>query len=521
MRAIDFFDRGAALDPAHTCMVDESMGREFSYQEVRELTLRIANGLLEEGFEAGIHGAVYSPNNALGYTCTIAMFRAGMVSLAVNPRNSLEENAALMSDMDCQVLFYHSVFESHIAHIRKQAPGIRLFVCLDKPASEMPALEAWVERFSNQEIALDTGAETHALIQPTGGTTGRSKGVVHTNSSFGAMMNLLELSTPYEQPPIYLAVAPLTHAGGYVAYSILARGGTLVIQAAVEPQLLLAAIEKYRVTTLFLPPTVIYVLLAQPNVGSIDFSSLKHLMYGASPMAPAKLAEALMVFGPVMLQVFGQTECFFPVTNLSVQDHYLDGKVAPESRLRSCGRVTDQPGLQVAVMGDKGGFLPAGENGELVVQGPSVMKEYYKQPELTAETIVDGWLHTGDVGYMDEDGFVYLVDRKKDMIISGGFNVFSAEVEKAMLAHPAVQECAVIGVPDDKWGEAVKAAVELKPGAEATEPELIAFCKEQIGSVKAPKSVDIVAQLPRTAVGKLQKAKLRAQYWEGSERAVS
>jgi len=521
MRAIDFFDKGAALNPAHTCMVDESMGREFSYQEVRELTLRIANGLLEEGFESGAHGAVYSPNHALGYTCIIALFRAGMVSLAVNPRNALEENARLMADMDCQVLFYHSVFEPDIDRIREVATGIRLFVCLDKPSTETPALESWVERFSNAEVALDTGADDSALIQPTGGTTGRSKGVVHTNTSFSAMMNLLELSAPYEQPPVYLAVAPLTHAGGYVAYSILARGGTLVIQAAVEPQLLLAAIEKYRVTTLFLPPTVIYVLLAQPNVSEFDFSSLKHFIYGASPMAPAKLTEALAVFGPVMLQVFGQTEVFFPITCLTPEDHFQDGEVASESRLRSCGRVVALEGLNVAVMGEDGNLLPCGEKGELVVSGPSMMKEYYKQPGLTAETIVEDWLYTGDVGYQDEEGFFYLVDRKKDMIISGGFNVFSAEVEKAMLAHPAVQECAVIGVPDDKWGEAVKAAVELKPDAQATESELIAFCKEQIGSVKTPKSVDFVEQLPRTAVGKLQKAKLRAQYWEGSERAVS
>lgn len=238
-------------------------------------------------------------------------------------------------------------------------------------------------------------------------------------------------------------------------------------------------------------------------------------------MAPAKLTEALEVFGPVMLQVFGQTEAFFPVTCLLPDDHFQDGKVAAETRLRSCGRAVAYEGLKVAVMGNDRKLLSCGETGELVVSGPSVMKEYYKQPELTAATIVDGWLYTGDVGYQDAEGFFYLVDRKKDMIVSGGFNVFSAEVEKVMLAHPAVQECAVFGVPDEKWGEAVKAAVELKPGFKALESDLIAFCKERVGSVKAPKTVDIMEQLPRTAVGKLQKNKLRAPFWKGLERAVS
>ncbi len=445
--------------------------------------------------------------------------RAGLVWVPINPGNALQENIHALQDFDCEVLFYHSMFEAAFPAIREQVPGIKLYICIDQAGTDAPAFQDWVGQFPADEIEVADNPEDLATLQPTGGTTGRSKGARHTNRGISAFIMANLAVTAYDDhPPVYLSAAPMTHAGGYICFTILARGGTIVVQAKVEPGPFLAAIPKYNVSTLFLPPTVIYVFLSLPSIREVDFSSLKYFIYGAAPMSPDKLVEAMAVFGPVMMQMFGQTECVFPVTYLSPADH---ARVVASNNLKplsSCGKPA--PYSRLAIMDDGGKLLPTGEVGEIVVQSPMVMQGYHKNPELTAEVSAHGWHHTGNVGYRDEENFYYIVDRKKDMIITGGFNVFSAEVEKAVMAHRSVQDCAVIGVPHEKWGEEVKAVVELRKGQAATEDEIIAMCKEAIGSIKAPKSVDIIDQLPRSANGKVLKREDRKQYWAGTERQV-
>jgi acyl-CoA synthetase (AMP-forming)/AMP-acid ligase II len=267
-----------------------------------------------------------------------------------------------------------------------------------------------------------------------------------------------------------------------------------------------------------MPPTLIYILLAHPDIGKYDYSSLRNLVYASAPMSVDKLVEAVEVFGPVLTQTYGQAEAAMICTFFSPRDHAEALEGNKRHRLASCGKAT--PLMRVEVMDDDGRLLPRGERGEIVVRGGLVMKGYYKNPQATAEVSTFGWHHTGDIGVIDEDGFVYIVDRKKDMIISGGFNVFPSEVEQVLWSHPAVQDCAVIGVPDEKWGEAVKAVVELKPDAKAEAAELIALAREKLGGVKAPKSVDFVATLPRSPVGKVLKKDLRATYWAGRERKI-
>jgi fatty-acyl-CoA synthase len=299
----------------------------------------------------------------------------------------------------------------------------------------------------------------------------------------------------------------------------MARGCRTVLMDGIDPQTLLRAMERERVNVLFLPPTVIYALLAQPNVRDFDFSALRYFVYGASPMSPDKLAEAIEGFGPVMLQIYGQAEVPGAITVLALEDHLVDGKVAPRQRLLSAGRRF--PFTQVAIMDDDGNLLSQpGAVGEIVAQGDIVTQGYYKNPEATAQVRRHGWHCTGDVGYFDEQGYLFIVDRKKDMIVTGGFNVFSSEVEAAVMAHPAVKDCAVIGVPDEKWGEAVKAVIELRPGQSVTPDDLIQFVKNQLGSVKAPKDVEIVEQLPRSSVGKVLKKEVRKKYWQDQERMV-
>jgi acyl-CoA synthetase (AMP-forming)/AMP-acid ligase II len=286
-----------------------------------------------------------------------------------------------------------------------------------------------------------------------------------------------------------------------------------------DPALMLAAIPKHRVTELFLPPTVIYRLLDIPDLGrKVDFSSLKYFMYGAAPMSVEKLKLALEVIGPRMMGGYGQTEAPASISYLPPGEHFDGGQLASDERLASVGR--PNPLIRVEIMNDANEILPQGATGEICVRGDLVMKGYYKAPEKTAETIVDGWLHTGDIGHLDAEGYLHITDRKKDMIISGGFNVYPSEVEQVIWSHPAVQDCAVIGVPDEQWGEAVKAVVELNAGQSVTAEELISLCKARLGSVKAPKSVDFVDSLPRSPVGKVLKKDLRARYWQDSNRRI-
>ncbi len=520
LRPIDFFENGHDLNPNAVCLVQDETGQEYTYAAARELTLRTGNGLLSTGFEHGARGAVLSFNNALSFTCALSFLRAGLVWVPINPSNSLEENIHAMQDFDCEVLFYHSVFEQAVPVIKEQAPGIKLFVCIDQRGAETPAFADWVQQFPADEIEVEDNPEDLTSLQPTGGTTGRSKGVRHTNRGISAMIMVhLSVTSFDDLPPIYLSAAPMTHAGGDICFAILARGGKIIVQAKFEPGPFLAAIPKHKASVLFLPPTVVYVLLSMPDIREIEFSSLRHFIYGGAPMSPDKLREAMDVFGPVMTQVFGQTECNFPVTYLSPADH---AKAIASNNLKplsSCGKPA--PYCRLAIMDDDGNLLPVGEIGEIVVRTPMVMQGYHKNPELTTEVSAHGWHHTGDVGFRDKDNYYYIVDRKKDMIISGGFNVFSAEVEKAVMTHPAIQECAVIGVPDEKWGEAVKAVVELRDGSAATEAEIIAICKEAIGSVKAPKSVSFTDELPRSANGKVLKQRIREEYWADAERQVN
>jgi acyl-CoA synthetase (AMP-forming)/AMP-acid ligase II len=311
----------------------------------------------------------------------------------------------------------------------------------------------------------------------------------------------------------------MTHTAGLLSIPVTSRGGTVIVLPKPDPALMLGAIARHRVTEIFLPPTVIYRLLDIPDLNmKVDFSSLKYFMYGAAPMSVDKLKQAIDVFGPVMTGGYGQTEAPGAISTLPPSEHFQGGKLASDERLSSVGR--PNPLAHVEIMNDENQILARGESGEICVRGDLVMKGYYKDPVKTADTIIDGWLHTGDVGHIDEEGFLHITDRKKDMIISGGFNVYPSQVEQVIWSHPAVQDCAVIGVPDEKWGEAVKAVVELNAGQMVLADELIALCKGKLGSVMAPKTVDFVAQLPRSAAGKVLKKDLRAQYWKDSARKI-
>ena len=518
MAMIDFFDQGWSRNPDGAAYVMDE--RSWSFTEIGALSCRIANGLIDAGFGRGGKAAVLAANDPLAWTCTLGVWRAGMAWIPVNPRSSAGENFYILDAFDCEAVFYQRLFAPMIDALRPRLPRVRLWVCTDEERPDAPSLATWVRDQPATRPDVGSAMDDLAALMATGGTTGMPKGVMNTHRSLQTFVANYMIAIRYraDEKPVNLMAAPMTHTAGVLSMPCTARGGTVVILGKPDPAVLLGAIAKHRVTEFFLPPTVIYRLLDIPGIAKIDFSSLRYLMYGAAPMSVEKLKKAITVFGPVMTGGYGQTEAPASISYLTPEEHFVNGQLAPDERLSSVGR--PNPLVRVAILDDRHAEVAQGETGEICVRGDLVMKGYYKQPDKTAETIVDGWLHTGAIGHLDAEGYLHITDRKKDMIISGGFNVYPSEVEQVIWSHPAVQDCAVIGVPDDTWGEAVKAVVELNAGHGATAEEIIALCKEKLGSVKAPKSVDFIAALPRSAAGKVLKKDLRQSYWAERDRKI-
>lgn len=518
MAIFDYFDRGHLVNRDGTAFIMEE--QRWSFDEAYGITCQVAHALVAQQLPRATKAAVLSANHPLSWMCVLGLWRAGLAWVPMNPRSSLSEHQQLLLGFDVEVLFFQHAFAPLVEQLREHCPQLRVLICLDGELAGAESLPSWIGGQSRQSPGLNIDPGDLAAIMPTGGTTGRPKGVMlsHRNLSVSMAHSLLNNHYEPHEPIVNLAAAPMTHSAGFLSLPASARGGTVVVLTKPDPAALLDAIETHRVSEFFLPPTVIYRLLEMPGIRQRDFSSLRYFMYGAAPMSIEKLKQAIAVFGPVMLQGYGQTEAPGAIASMRPSEHFVDGQLAPDRRLAACGR----PSLlhALAIMDEEGRPLPAGSSGEICVRGDIVMQGYYKQPDKTAETVIDGWLHTGDVGHLDGEGFLHITDRKRDMIISGGFNVYPSEIEQVLWTHPAVLDCAVIGVPDENWGEAVKAVVELKPQAQAQADELIALCREKLGPVKSPKSVDFVAVLPRSAVGKVLKKEIREPYWQGVERHI-
>jgi fatty-acyl-CoA synthase len=505
MRLSDYLDKGAMLGGDAPCL---TMGDiDLSYRETQRLTFRLARALERSGVRPGAKVAVLSGNDPIAFACVFGISRAGAVWCPINPRNEAAENRFILDAFDCEALIFHSAYETLVERMRPDLPKLALLVCLDKSLNFAPALSDWLGDVEDTQFAAATRDDI-AMIAGTGGTTGQPKGVILSAGNLETMSAVTLMSYPFEGRPVYLALAPLTHAAGVLCFPILALGGRVVIMPKADLGEFLKQIERRRVTHAFLPPTLIYMLLEHPDLARTDKSSLQCFWYGAAPISPGKLEAALFQIGPVMAQLFGQTEAPMMISTMAPKDHFNpDGTVA-KHRLASAGRPA--PLLLVGVMDDEGRLLPTGERGEIVVRGSLVMAGYYNNPDATAEASRFGWHHTGDIGYLDAENYLYIVDRAKDMIITGGFNVYSIEVEQALLQHPDVMDGAVFGLPDEKWGERVCAVVQLRAGRHASSEEILAFVKARIGSVKAPKQVSIWDDLPRSKVGKVQKKEIRA-----------
>ncbi|WHU47387.1 long-chain fatty acid--CoA ligase [Gordonia sp. L191] len=499
-----YLDKGASLGPDAPCLTFH--GESRSYGEVVELSYSVAKALRRSGVRPGDKVGILSANHPTSFTCVFGIARAGAVWCPINPRNGVAENAELIDRFDCTTLIYQPSFDPLIAEIAPTLPSLVNLIRLGESNDIAVGFDEWIAAANADDPIDDEPPDDVVALVGTGGTTGRPKGVMLTSLNLQTMSSVVLMRYPFAGRPRYLALAPLTHAAGVLCFPILALGGEIVVMDHADVGDFLELIALHRITHTFLPPTLIYMVLGHPSLDTTDLSSLQCFWYGAAPISADRLAEALDRIGP-MGQLFGQSEAPMMISTLAPADHRSPDGSIDRTRLATAGKPS--PLVTLAILDEKGAPVADGQRGEVCVRGPLVMKGYYDNPEATKEAFEFGWHHTGDIGFLDEAGYLHIVDRAKDMIISGGFNVYSAEVEQALMAHDAVRDCAVVGLPDDKWGERVTAVITTADGADLDTGELIDFVKARIGSVKAPKQIEIWQDLPRSAVGKILKPSIR------------
>jgi fatty-acyl-CoA synthase len=490
-----------------------------TYRDVRENTSQLVQALQSKGLGVGSRIAVISANRPEVLANIAAMQIAGCIGTPLHPLGSLDDHAYVLEAAEIDTLIYDpAVFEQVAAALQQKVPALNKLLAFG-PTEVGEDYLALAQTFQPQPlIAPDVDPEDVASINFTGGTTGKPKGVMSAYRVIAAMTQIQMAEWEFPEELRMLIATPLSHAAAAFFIPVLQKGGAFYVMQGFSPDEFFDLVEKHKITCTMLVPVMLYFLLDSPRSATADMSSMSTIFYGASPMSPARLREGIEKWGQVFYQFYGQSEAPMVVANMRKAEHDLN----KPQRLSSCGRPA--PWVHMSLLDSDGTPVARGEAGEICVRGPLVMKGYKDMPEQTAEAFAGGWLHTGDIGRLDEDGFLYIVDRTKDMIVTGGFNVFPREVEDVLATHEAVGQVVVIGVPDEKWGEAVKAVVVLKPGFEPGEPlqsALQEWVKQAKGAVQSPKSIDFVDAVPLTPVGKPDKKAVRARYWESSERGVS
>jgi fatty-acyl-CoA synthase len=484
--------------------------------EVAAEISRYGQALESKGLGRGSPVAVLALNRPEVLFNMGASMLVGCRSTPLHPMGSLDDHAYVLDDAGIETLVYDPEFFGERAfELASRVPGLKNLLALG-PADHGDDYIALASTFEPRPLVAPRvdGTDVPGLAY-TGGTTGMPKGVMGSYRSGAAMTQIQMTDWEWPREPRFLMCTPLSHAGAAFFIPVLLLGGSLVVVPYFEPGLVLETIETERITATMVVPTMLYMLMDHPDFATRDLSSLETVYYGAAAMSPTRLAEAIDKLGPIFFQFYGQAESPMTICVLRRDEH---DRSRPE-RLATCGRPV--PWVHVKLLDDEGNEVAPGEPGEICVQGPLVMQGYWNKPEQTAEALAGGWLHTGDIARADAEGYYTIVDRKKDMIVSGGFNVFPREVEDVISSHPSVAAVAVIGVPDERWGEAVKAVVVPRPGAHVDVAELIELVKERKGSIQAPKSIDLAESIPISPLGKPDKKALRAQYWGGADRLVN
>ena len=492
-----------------------------TYRDLEEDSARLAGALIDRGFDPEERVGILLSNCPEYTVADIALARAGLAKVPLNDMLSSDDVEYMLQNSEASALIVGPEFVETAQDIAPNVPTLQRLITIDAPDRSENVDGCAVEPF--EDLLEDGGtavpdvsvqSSTLAGVFHTGGTTGDPKGVKHSqrNLALNAIAHAIELDIrPRDQ---LLLMTPLPHSAGLIMAGGLTQGCTHIIKQGFDAERALEAIERERISWTFMVPTMVYRILDRLEERSYDISSLETLVYGAAPMKPDRLRDGLDTLGNVFLQFYGQYETPDLITVLPKSAHDPDD----EDRLSSCGIPTTM--CEVEVVDESGETVPPGQPGEIMARGAYSMEGYYEMPDETAETMEDGWIHTGDIGKMDEDGYCYIVDRDSDVIVSGGMNVYSVTVEEVVQKHDQVANVAVIGVPDDEWGEAVKAVVVPKGGA-VDRADIRAFCSDRLADYEVPKSVDIIEELPTTPYGKLDKNQLREPYWEDQTRQIS
>jgi fatty-acyl-CoA synthase len=498
----------------------EFEGRQTSFAQFDVLTNRVANALKASGVRPRERIAYLGKNSDSYFELLLGAIKANVVMAPVNWRLAGPEIAFIVEDCKAPVLFAGPEFIELVDRIRPQLPSVRTFVATEGGAPGWLNYAAWRDAQSGEDPKVEIDRKDIAIQLYTSGTTGKPKGAMLSHANF---LNLVESGqdqkpdwNKWSEDDVSLVAMPIFHIGGS-GWGVMGlyHGARGVIAREFDPTKVLDFFEQSGITKLFMVPAAMQFVVRQPRARSVDFSRLKYMLYGASPIPAALLKECIEVFKCGFVQMYGMTETTGTIVALPPEDH-----VEGLERMRSAGKAL--PGVELAILDVNGNRLPPGEVGEIATRSGSNMAGYWNLPEATARTLgSDGWLRTGDAGYMDKDGYLYIHDRIKDMIISGGENIYPAEVESAICDHPDVAEVAVVGVPDDRWGEAVKAIVVMKQGKQASASDIINFTRERIAGFKTPKSVEFIEALPRNPSGKILRRHLRDPYWVGKERQVN
>jgi len=489
-------------------------GAHLTFGELDRRASQVANGLIAEGVRPQGRIAILSKNVPAFFELWFGAAKADMVLVPVNFRLAAPEVAYVVADAGAEMLFVGADFYPLVEKALPEMKSVRRVVALDGRHGSWPDYAQWLAAQSSHDRALPVTPDHCAIQMYTSGTTGHPKGARLSHANLLTLADGRELGEWHEND-VSLVCMPLFHIGGS-GWALIGfyRGIDTVLMRDADPGAILRLIPEYRITKAFMVPALLLFILQNPQCRSTDFSSLELIIYGASPAPVDLVRNARKVFGCDLAQVYGLTETSGAITYLPPEDH--DEKV-PE-RLKSCGKA--MAGIEIRVVDSAGKEAATGEVGEIITRSPQNMLGYWNQSEATRRAIRGEWFYTGDAGYLDKDGYIYIYDRVKDMIISGGENIYPAEVESALFGHPAVADVAVIGIPDDKWGESVKAIVVKKPNTDVTPDQLIAFARERIAGYKVPRSIDFVETLPRTPTGKILKRELRKPFWAGQERQV-
>ncbi len=510
----EVINKNAQIYSDKTAFIFEN--KRYTFKQVNQRVNSLINALASMGVRKGDRVGLLAYNCAQ-YFEVFNIAKAGRICVLLNYRSVGRELVYLINNSEANTLILEKEFVNTILPIRHELTGVKNFICLDAAVDNMASYEQLISSFPPDEPVDEVEADDPCTLFYTSGTTGRPKGAIHTHKSL--LAEAAAVGQNFTPDDIALCVMPFFHVAGSAAYLFpaFAYGATIVVHKKFDETAVLETIEREKVTYTCLVPAMIIRLLEHPDLDKHDLSSLRTIAYTGAPMPFEALKRGIEHFGKIFVQLLGQTETL-NLTILEKEDHNIEGSAKEIKRLESVGKPPGEGELRI--VDGQGHDVPVGEVGEIIARSDRIMKEYWKLPKETAETIKGGWLYTGDMGRMDEDGYIYIVDRKKDMIISGGENIYSREVEEVLYTHPAVQEAAVMGVPDEKWGESVKAVIVLREGMTATEDEIINFCKERLASYKKPKSVEFWDSLPMTGSGKIMKNEIRDRYWKGYEKKV-